>query len=110
MRQVQFDKMQTIRVPTRVRHRRWVALAFAVATTMTGFGTVGAKDASSKAPTRQISPREISVEQAVQRVQQQTSGKVLSVQVVTMGKHKLYRIKVLTPDGQMRVVQVPAEE
>jgi len=46
----------------------------------------------------------------VAKVQQETSGKVLSVQTLTMGKRKFYRIKVLTPDGQVRVVQVAAEQ
>ena len=54
--------------------------------------------------------RELSTQEAVAKVQQETNGKVLSVQTLTMGKHKVYRIKVLTPDGQVRVVQVSAEQ
>ena len=53
--------------------------------------------------------RELSVQEAVAKVQQDTNGKVLSVQTLTMGKRKVYRIKVLTQDGQVRVVQVAAE-
>jgi uncharacterized membrane protein YkoI len=53
--------------------------------------------------------RELSVQEAVAKAQQDTHGKVLSVQTLTMGKRKVYRIKVLTPDGQVRVVQIPAE-
>ena len=54
--------------------------------------------------------RELSAPEAVAKVQQETSGKVLSVQTLMTGKHKFYRIKVLTPDGQVRVVQVAAEQ
>jgi uncharacterized membrane protein YkoI len=57
-----------------------------------------------------VEARELSAQEAVAKVQQETSGKVLSVQTLTMGKHKFYRIKVLTPDGQVRVVQVAAEQ
>jgi uncharacterized membrane protein YkoI len=54
--------------------------------------------------------RELSAQEAVAKVQQETSGKVLSVQTLTIGKRKVYRIKVLTPDGQVRVVQVQADQ
>jgi hypothetical protein len=46
----------------------------------------------------------------VQRVQRETDGKILAVQTLTIGTRKVYRIKVLTPDGRMRVMQVPAED
>jgi len=54
--------------------------------------------------------RELSVQEAVAKAQQETNGKVLSVQTLTMGKRKVYRIKVLTHDGQVRVVQIPADQ
>jgi uncharacterized membrane protein YkoI len=54
--------------------------------------------------------RELTTQEAVAKVQQETSGKVLSVQTLMQGKRKVYRIKVLTADGQVRVVQVPAEQ
>lgn len=53
---------------------------------------------------------EISPDQAVDRVQQQTGGKVLSVQTLRVGKRKIFRIKVLTPSGQVRVVEVQADQ
>jgi uncharacterized membrane protein YkoI len=83
--------MQTMLASFRIRSLRWIAFALALAAA-TG------------------NAREISVEQAVQRVQQETDGKVLAVQTLTIGQRKIYRIKVLTPDGRMRVMQVPAEE
>lgn len=83
--------MRKVQPSSRIRPLRWIAFALALAA------------ATANA-------REISVEQAVQRVQQETSGKVLAVQTLTIGTRKIYRIKVLTPDGRMRVMQVPAEE
>ena len=51
---------------------------------------------------------EITVQQAVDRVQSETKAKVLSVQTLQVGKRRIYRIKVLTPEGQVRVVDVKA--
>lgn len=53
---------------------------------------------------------EISANQAVDRVQQETGGQVLSVQTLRVGKRKIFRIKVLTPSGQVRVVEVQADQ
>lgn len=53
---------------------------------------------------------EISAQEAVDRVQQETGGKVLSVQTLRLGKRKIFRIKVLTPGGQVRVVEVQADQ
>ena len=46
----------------------------------------------------------------VARWEREVDGKVLSVQTLNVGKRKIYRIKVLTHDGRVRVVQVPAEK
>ncbi len=54
--------------------------------------------------------RDISVQEAIAMVQHETSGKVLSAQTLRLGKRKIYRIKVLTPEGQVRIVQVRAEQ
>lgn len=54
--------------------------------------------------------REVSVQEAVAEAQSQAPGKVLSVQTLNVGKRKIYRVKILTPDGQVRVIQVPAEQ
>ena len=57
-----------------------------------------------------LAAREISVQEAVAQAQRETSGKLLSVQTLNVGKRKVYRIKVLTRDGRVRVVQVAAEQ
>ena len=47
-----------------------------------------------------------SLKQAVQQVKRNTGGKVLSANTVVRGNREVYRIKVLTQDGHVRVVQV----
>jgi uncharacterized membrane protein YkoI len=62
------------------------------------------------APASVLQAREISVQEAVVQAQHETDGKVLSVQTLTVGKRKVYRVKMLTRDGQVRVVQVQADQ
>jgi hypothetical protein len=45
-----------------------------------------------------------SLQEAIEQVQRETSGRVLSADVVRAGPRELYRIKVLTPDGRVRVL------
>ena len=53
---------------------------------------------------------EISLDQAVARVQAQTGGKVLSADSMRIGRREMiYRIKVLTPKGVVKVVQIRTE-
>lgn len=54
--------------------------------------------------------RAMSSHEAVERVVRETDSEVLSVQTLHLGKRKLYRIKVLTRDGKVRVLQVPAQD
>lgn len=48
----------------------------------------------------------MSREQAVRMVQQQTNGRILSVDTVRRGNRIIYRIKVLTPEGHVRVIEI----
>ena len=52
--------------------------------------------------------RGVKLRDAVDQVQRDTGGKILAAQTVGHGSGKTYRIKVLTPDGRVRVVQVHA--
>ena len=58
-----------------------------------------------------IAPRaaEVTLEQAVERVQKDTQGRVLAAEEVDVGKRKVYRIKVLTREGSVRRVLVSAD-
>ncbi len=61
--------------------------------------------ASSAAPP----PHKLTLEQAVQQVKRDTDGHVLSADSVRSGRSNKYRIKVLTSDGRVRVVEVDSD-
>lgn len=50
------------------------------------------------------------LDQAVQQVQRETGGTVLSAEPRRFGRRMQYRIKVLAPDGHVRVISVAAGE
>ena len=54
--------------------------------------------------------QQMSLEGAVQHVQQQTNGRILAADSISNGRNKLYRIKVLTPDGHVRVMQLHSND
>ena len=56
-------------------------------------------------PFVKVADRAVSMREAVGRVRQQTGGRVLDAQ--DRGNH--YRIKVLTPDGEVRIFRVDAQ-
>ena len=58
------------------------------------------------APAAPLPPHPSTLEQAVKQVQRQTHGHILAADTVPRGKANVYRIKVLTPQGQVRVVQM----
>ena len=51
-----------------------------------------------------------SLQEAISKVERETHGKVLSAETKHNGRSTVYRIKVLTRDGQVRVIEVPADE
>jgi uncharacterized membrane protein YkoI len=51
----------------------------------------------------------LTLQDAVAKVERETHGKVLSAETKHNGRQTVYRIKVLTRDGQVRVIEVPAE-
>lgn len=53
---------------------------------------------------------EITVQQAIEQVQRETLAKVLSVQTLRVGKRKIFRIKILTSRGQVRVLEIKADQ
>ena len=53
---------------------------------------------------------QVTLQQAIDKVEHETHGKVLSAETKHYGKHTIYRIKVLTKNGQVRVIEVPAEQ
>lgn len=53
-----------------------------------------------------VPPRPASLEQAVKQVQHRTGGHILAADTIQHGQAKVYRVKVLTPQGQVRVMQL----
>lgn len=51
----------------------------------------------------------LTLEQAVAQVQRDTGGKVLSAEPRKLGHRTEYRIKVLTPEGHVRVIVVSSK-
>lgn len=49
------------------------------------------------------------LEQAMEAARASTGGKILSAETVQQGRRPVYRIKVLTPEGQVRVLQFSAD-
>jgi uncharacterized membrane protein YkoI len=51
-----------------------------------------------------------SLQEAIGKVERETQGKVLSAETKHNGRSTVYRIKVLTREGQVRVIEVPAND
>jgi uncharacterized membrane protein YkoI len=51
----------------------------------------------------------MSMQEAIAKVERETHGKVLSAETKRTGNRAVYRIKVLTRDGRVQVIEVPAE-
>ncbi|MCK7594437.1 hypothetical protein [Pseudomarimonas salicorniae] len=43
--------------------------------------------------------------ESVRRIERETGGKVLQVRPIQRGDREIYRMKVLTPDGRVKIVQ-----
>jgi hypothetical protein len=54
-------------------------------------------------------PTASSLDEAVIQVQQQTGGRVLSAEQRHVGRKLEYRVKVLTPEGHVRVVTLTSD-
>lgn len=50
----------------------------------------------------------LTLQEAVAQVERETGGKILTAETIRVGQDVIYRIKVLTPDGRIRVFQLPA--
>jgi len=66
--------------------------------------------ASHSAPDRLMlaGQQQISLDQAIAQVRRQTGGRILSANTVNQGGRKTHRIKVLMPNGVVRVINVNA--
>ncbi|HEX3895040.1 MAG TPA: PepSY domain-containing protein [Rudaea sp.] len=51
----------------------------------------------------------MTLQDAIAKVERDTHGKVLSAETKRTGNRAVYRIKVLTRDGRVQVIEVPAD-
>ena len=51
----------------------------------------------------------MTMQDAIAKVERDTHGKVLSAETKRTGNRSVYRIKVLTQDGHVQVIEVPAD-
>ena len=79
--------------------RRLACLLFAAA--LAGVAGAGEPARAATMPT---------LKEAIARVERETAGKVLSAETRRAGKQTIYRIKVLTRDGKVKIVEVVAED
>lgn len=63
---------------------------------------------TTKFPSIVLAKSGLTLEQAAARVKRQTGGRILSASESRKGGRKVYRIKVLLPSGNVRVVTVNA--
>ena len=52
----------------------------------------------------------MTLQEAIAKVERETGAKVLSAETKGGARQKVYRIKVLTREGQVKVIDVPAGE
>jgi uncharacterized membrane protein YkoI len=57
-----------------------------------------------------LSAATLTLRDAIKKVQHETGAKVLSAETKHAGRRTIYRIKVLTRDGQVKVIEVPATD
>ena len=50
----------------------------------------------------------LTLKDAIKKVERETGAKVLSAETKHSGRQTVYRIKVLTRQGQVKVIEVPA--
>jgi uncharacterized membrane protein YkoI len=67
------------------------------------------RHAEYKNERKSSSPKGTSLDSAVNQVKRETGGKILSAQTVNQGGKRVHRIKVLTPDQRVRIININAD-
>lgn len=77
----------------------------------TGITTVSASPFASQYETMRLAARNggVSLDEAVARVKHQTKGRILTADTIQREGKPVHRIKVLLPNGSVRVMYVDAE-
>jgi hypothetical protein len=76
----------------------------------TGIDSLSAKPfVSGYSGPRLAAKQGMSLEQAVAEVKRETNGRILTAETIKRNGHPLHRIKVLLPNGKVRVMHIDAE-
>ena len=76
----------------------------------TGIGTVSASSFATQVDFIRLAAREgVTLDEAVARVKHQTKGRILTAETIQRKGKPVHRIKVLLPNGSVRVMYVDAE-
>ena len=74
-----------------------------------GMTTVSATALTPYEPIQLAARDEVTLDQAVARVKKQTRGRILTAETVERKGKMVHRIKVLQPNGSVRVIYVDAD-
>ncbi len=75
-----------------------------------GMSSVSASPFLSQAEPVRLAARDgVSLDEAVSRVEKQTRGRILTAETIQRNGKAVHRIKVLLPNGSVRVMYVNAE-
>jgi hypothetical protein len=96
-----FIVLSSPRMPTTAMRFRFASCALAVALALSGW--LPASAWADRVP--RSGPRDGGLPASVRRVQRETGGEVLRAQPIERDGREVYRVKVLTPQGRIRVVE-----
>ena len=71
-------------------------------------GQAGRGNDQPQQRTRQNESGDDDMPSSVRRIQHETGGQVLKAQPILRDGHQIYRVKVLTPQGRIRIVEDPS--
>ena len=92
-----------------MRHVRFVICLMAGLLVWTSLAPVEARRDERSTRREAARPNGLSLDEAVERVRRDTGGRVLTAEARERRGHTSYRIKVLLPNGSVRVVDVDAQ-
>ena len=87
---------------------RTLLLSLAITLALTGLGTVSAWAGSPPTADKSkdhATSKDNTLPAQVRRIERETGGKVLKAQPIERNGREIYRIKIVTPQGRVRVVE-----
>lgn len=72
-------------------------------------GPVAPRPVADELPLQLVARQGVSLEQAVRQVKRQTGGRILTAETVVENGRRVHRIKVLLPNGHVKVRYIEAD-